>query len=334
MTPTTSTGQTGPRPPLPTTTRAVVVPAYGGPEGYEVRDVPLSPPGPGQVLLEVRAAGANPADWKRAAGVFGTDPADLPLRLGHEAAGVVLATGPGVEDVHVGDEVIAYPAPGAYAAHVVVAADDVFARPSTLSWDEAAGLMLVGVTAVHAATAVRIGADDVVLVHGAAGGVGSVLTQVAVARGATVIGTCSAVNDDAVAARGALPVRYGPGLLARVQAALIELGCDRVDAAVDTVGDEEALRSSVALVADRSRVATIAAFGDLAVELGVQRLGGGPGADPGHDVRARARAELADAAAQSRLHTTVWLSYRLEEVAEAHRASAAGHARGRIVLVP
>src|SRR5687768_6518848 len=96
-----------------TMTRAVVAPAYGGPEVLTVVDVDPGEPGPGEVLVEVRAAGVNPADWKSYTGAFGTDPARLPLRLGYEAAGVVVAVGPGVDGVRVGDAVIAHPVQGA-----------------------------------------------------------------------------------------------------------------------------------------------------------------------------------------------------------------------------
>jgi NADPH:quinone reductase-like Zn-dependent oxidoreductase len=105
---------------------AAVARAYGGPEVLSVIDVAVAEPGPGRVRIEVRAAGVNPFDHKMYSGAFGTDPANLPMRLGAEAAGVVTAvgadaTGP-AGPIQIGDEVIAYRAPGAYAAELIVPA--------------------------------------------------------------------------------------------------------------------------------------------------------------------------------------------------------------------
>jgi NADPH2:quinone reductase len=306
----------------------VVAPAYGGPEVLTLVDVDPGEPGPSQVLLEVRAAGVNPADWKSYTGAFGTDPSRLPLRLGFEAAGVVVAVGPGHHGVRVGDEVLT-PAHGAYADHVLVRADDVLVKPPTLAWEAAGGLLLTGATAAHTLHATAVGAGDTVLVHGASGGVGSMVVQLAVDRGATVIGTARRSHHDVVAALGAVPVEYGPGLADRVRA----LAPDGVDAAVDTAGTAEALDVSVELVADRGRVATVAAF-ERGAELGVRVLGNGPGADPGTDVRAAARRTLVDLAGAGRVRVRVGATFALADVAAAHRAGMAGTVTGKIVLVP
>ena len=148
-------------------TRAVVATAFGGPEVLAVIETPIRPPGPGEVLISVRAAGTNPIDYKVYSGVMGQDPARLPMRLGSEAAGVVTEVGDGAEGpsgrVAVGDEVIAYRIAGAYAADVTVPAVSVLPKPSTLSFEEASGLMLTGVTAAHALAVTRVGAGDTVL---------------------------------------------------------------------------------------------------------------------------------------------------------------------------
>ncbi|MFJ1967153.1 NADP-dependent oxidoreductase [Streptomyces sp. NPDC087903] len=311
----------------------VVASAYGGPEVLSVIDEPVPEPGPGQVRIAVRAAGVNPFDHKVYSGAFGTDPANLPLRLGSEAAGVVTAAGAGATGpagpVEVGDEVIAYPASGAYAADLVVPASSVVPKPAGLSWEQAGGLMAVGATAVHVLEAIGLRKGESVLVHGAAGGVGLTAVQLAVARGATVLATASPAKHDLLRDLGAIPIAYGPGLADRVRAA----APGGVHAAADLVGSDEAVDVSVELVADRSRIATIAGFGRGA-QAGIKLLGGGPGADPGTDVRAAARLQLTEAAEAGRLRVLVAGSYPLSEAAAAHRQIMTGHTSGKIVLVP
>ena len=308
-------------------TRVVLAPAYGGPEVLTVVDRPVGAPGPGQARVEVRAAGVNPADWKSYTGAFGTDPAALPRRLGLEVSGVVTAVGPG-GDVAVGDEVIGRVS-GGYAAELVVPTAALVPKPASLGWEPAAGLVLAGATAVHALTATGVGPGDTVLVHGAAGGVGLMAVQLAVLRGARVLGTVGGDGADLVGRFGAEPVRYGAGLADRVR----ELAPGGVDAALDLVGTDEAVDVSLELVADRRRVATIAAFGRAAAE-GIRALGGGPGADPGTELRDAARPELASLAGDGRLEVVVAGVFPLEEVAAAHRQGMAGHTHGKLVLIP
>ncbi|MFI1354516.1 zinc-binding alcohol dehydrogenase family protein [Streptomyces sp. NPDC020898] len=312
---------------------AVVASAYGNPEVLSVIDVAVPEPGPGQVRIAVRAAGVNPFDHKMYSGVFGTDPGKLPMRLGAEAAGVVTAvgahaTGP-AGPVEVGDEVIAYRAPGAYAAELVVPASSVVPKPAALSWEQAGGLMVVGVTAAHVLEVIGLRKSESVLIHGAAGGVGLMAVQLAVARGATVLGTASPGKHDLLRELGAVPIAYGPGLADRVRAAAPE----GVHAAADLVGTDEAVDVSVELVADRSRIATIAGFARGA-QAGIKLLGGGPGADPGTDIRAAARLRLTEAAEAGRLRVLIAGSYPLHEVAAAHRQVMTGRTSGKIVLVP
>jgi NADPH:quinone reductase-like Zn-dependent oxidoreductase len=309
----------------------VVATGYGGPEVLAVVDVPTPEPGPGEVRLAVRAAGVNPIDVKAYSGAFGTDPDRLPMRLGAEAAGVVTAVGPGAAGpagpVSVGDEVIAYRASGAYAAELVVPGEAVVPKPAGLGWEQAGGLLLTGVTAVHALEAATVGAGDTVLLHGGAGGVGLMAVQLAAERGARVIATASPAKHELLARLGAVPVAYGAGLADRIRA----IGA--VDAAVDTVGTDEAVDVSLALVPDRARIVTIAAFG-RAPQEGIRLIGGGPGADPGNEIRAAARLPLVEAAGAGRLEVLVAGAYGFAEAAAAHRAIAAGHTTGKIVLIP
>ncbi|MEO7371160.1 MAG: NADP-dependent oxidoreductase [Ilumatobacteraceae bacterium] len=312
--------------------RAVVATAFGGPDVLSIVDVEDLPPAAGQIAVAVRAAGVNPADAKMYSGAFGTD-IPLPIRVGMEASGVVTAVGTEAVgprgQLAVGDEVIMYRINGGYAERVVVDAATAVPKPDNITFEEAAGLFLTGATAVHALTAAAVERGDTVLVHGASGGVGQMAVQLAVLRGAHVIGTASAGRHDLVRALGAEPVSYGDGLADRVGA----LAPNGVDAAIDTVGTDEAVDVSLQLVADRSRIASIAAF-RRGREAGIKLLGGGPGADPGDELRSAARMELVDLVAAGKLKVSVAATYPLDQVVESQKAILSGHTTGKIVIVP
>jgi NADPH2:quinone reductase len=311
----------------------VVASAYGGPEVLAITDQPVADPAAGEARITVRASGVNPVDYKLYSGAMSRDPARLPLRLGFEAAGVVTAVGPGAASaagpLAVGDEVIAYRISGGYAADLVVAGDALVPKPPSLGWPEASGLMLAGATAWHALVATAVTAGDTVLMHGAAGGVGLMAIQLAIARGAAVIGTASPVRHELLRSLGAIPVAYGTGLADRVRAAAPQ----GIDAALDLVGTDEAIDVSLELVADRLRIATIAAS-RRGLADGIRALGGGPGADPGTEIRRAARPELARLAGQGSLRVLVAQTFPLGSAADAHRAIMAGHTSGKIALIP
>ncbi|MFJ4655738.1 NADP-dependent oxidoreductase [Nocardia sp. NPDC088792] len=321
---------------LTTKARTVRPTAYGSPDVLEIVSMPIPEPAAGQVVVQVRAAGVNPIDWKLYSGAFHEvddehqDSAgladDLP-RLGLECAGVVTAIGDDVRAFEVGDEVIVYPVTGAYADYVTAPATSLIPKPADLGWPEAGSLMLAGTTAVHALHAAGVGEGDTLLVHGGAGGVGSVVVQLATAAGATVIATAGAHNHELLRELGAIPVTYGAGLLDRVRAA----SPGPVTAAIDCAGGDEALDTSLELVADRQRIASIVA-GDRHVVAGIKALGYGPGQDAGTELRESARADLASRAVELRI--LIDTVYPLAEAARAHRAGIAGHAPGKLVLVP
>ena len=312
--------------------RAVAT-AFGGPEVVSIVDVEVGEPGPGEVVVDVRAVGTNPVDYKRFSGEFGKDESQLPIPLGSELAGVVTSVGAGAEGpmglIAVADEVAVYRVVGAYASEVIVPQDSVLPKPKALSFEEAGGLMLVGSTAVHCLASTAVKAGDTVVIHGASGGVGQLAVQLAVAAGARVIGTSSPSGHDLLRQFGAEPVVYGDGLLDRIRA----LAPDGVDAAIDTVGTDEALDVSVALVADRSRIATIAGF-QRGFTLGINVLGGAPGADPGTAIRSAARVELVRRAEAGELRVVVAKTYPLRQAAAALTDLASGHTHGKIVLIP
>jgi NADPH:quinone reductase-like Zn-dependent oxidoreductase len=311
----------------------VIATAYGGPDVLEIANEAPGEPGPGEALIEIRAAGVNPIDAKVYSGAMGADPGRLPLRLGSEASGVVTAVGPGTAGpagpVQVGDEVIAYRAPGSYAEEVVVPASALVPKPDTLDWAQASGLMVTGATAWHLLTATEVGAGDTVLIHGAAGGVGVMAVQLAVGRGATVVATASPANHDFLRELGAIPVEYGTGLMDRVRAA----APGGVDAALDLAGTDEALDVSFVLVPDRTRIATILSF-ERGLNTGIKVLGGAPGADPGTEIRDAARLDLARLAQDGSLRVFMSHTFPLAEAGRAHEAIAQGHTRGKIALIP
>jgi NADPH:quinone reductase len=307
---------------------AVIATGFGGPDVLSVIDEPVPEPGPGQVRIAVRAAGVNPVDWKMYSARPGADPALLPIRVGLEAAGVVTAAGPD-RLARVGDEVIAFRAPGAYAAELVVPAGSLVPKPASLGWPAAGGLMLTGVTAWHCLVAAGAAAGDTVLVHGGSGGVGAMAVQLAVLRGATVVATASPARHDFLRELGAVPVAYGPGLADRVRAA----APGGVDVALDMVGTDEAVDVSLELVADRARIVSIAAWARRQAD-GITTIGGGPGADPGAEIRNAARPELARLAGQGSLTVHVTQTFPLAQAAAAHRASMTGHTAGKIILIP
>lgn len=312
--------------------RAIVAPTWGEPELLRFEEVSTPAPAEGEVTIAVKAAGVNPADLKQLRGQFGRSEASLPLRLGNEVSGIVTAVGPNPAGVHgplsVGDEVVAFRVTGGYSEQRTVPAAAVLHKPAGLAWSEAAGLMLTGTTAFHMLHATGVTAGDHVLVHGASGAVGLLVVQLAVQRGAHVVGTASAANHDLVRGFGAEPVVYGPGLTERVRA----IFPGGVDVALDTVGSDEAVDVSVELVPDRSRIATIAAFA-RGGELGIGLLGGGPGADPGSAVRMSSRAELLELAGRGDLRVVIGREFPLEKAADALHLIASGHPGGKIVLL-
>lgn len=218
--------------------KAIIANSYGGPDVLEYTDRPEPKVGPDSFLIRVKAAGVNPVDWKIVAGYL--DPmvdVHFPLIPGWDVAGVVEAVGADATEYEVGDEVIGYVRKdevqhGTYAELVAAPVRTLARKPASLSWQQAAGLPLAGLTAYQALKRVGTKAGETVLVHAAAGGVGSLAVQIAVAQGARVIGTASERNHEFLRSLGAEPVTYGDGLADRVRA----LAPEGVDAAVDFVG--------------------------------------------------------------------------------------------------
>lgn len=298
---------------------------YGGPDVLKfTADAPEPKVGPDSVLVRAKAAGVNPVDWKiRQGKLDGLFPTDFPVIPGWDVAGVVERTGPAVSEFSPGDEVIGYVredhvSRGTYAELVAAPVRTLGRKPSRLSWAEAAGLPLAGLTAYQALTkALAVTDDDTVLIHAAAGGVGSLAVQIAVARGARVIGTAGPRNHDHLRALGAEPVAYGDGLLDRVR----RLAPGGVSAALDLVGGE-ALEVTPELLTASGRWASI--IDPSVTERGGRYVFVRP--DP-HDL-----STLASLADDGRLTVPVARTFPLAEAAAAQRLSEEGHTRGKIVL--
>ncbi|CAA9388657.1 MAG: hypothetical protein AVDCRST_MAG03-436 [uncultured Rubrobacteraceae bacterium] len=298
--------------------KAVVMDEFGGPGVLHVAERELPEPGAGQVRVRVRASGVNPFDGKVRSGrmqqMFTTE---LPAVLGLEISGVVDAVGSGVEGLAAGDEVLGHAEGGGYAEYAL--ATTVAPKPDGLGWAEAAALPVAAETALRVLDLLGVARGDTVLVHGAAGAVGTVAVQIAAARGATVVGTASEANHDYLRELGATPVVYGEGLIDRVRA----VAPDGVDAVFDVAG-QGALPDSIELRGGTSRIATIA--DPEAYRLGVT-FSGASARDAGE------LAELARQAADGRLRLTVARTYPLEEAPAAHASVDTGHGRGKIVLL-
>jgi NADPH:quinone reductase len=300
---------------------------FGGPEVLRCIDVDVPDPGHGQVTIDVRAAGLNPADAKHIAP--GQDPKLLPLSIGYEVAGVVTELGPGTDLASgggaVGDEVVASPITGGYTTAITVPASGVFAKPTTLDFAEAASLLLVATTAADLLHASGAREGETVLLHGAAGAVGVMVLQQARRLGVRVIGTASQSNFDYVRRFGGTPVQYGPGLLDRVRAA-----AEGVAAALDTVGSDEAADVSLALVGDRKRVVTIAAAprakADGYVFVGASNPESGP-------FRARARSGLLKQAQDGELVVPMAQTFAFDDAPAALTMLTSPHAPGKLALV-
>lgn len=303
--------------------KAITQQQYGGPDVLELTEQPAPKVGPDQVLVRVRSAGVNPVDWKLGAGYLDAiQEVTFPLVPGWDVSGVVEQVGVDAGEFAVGDEVIGYVRKdevrrGTYAQYVAAPVRTLARKPAALDWQQAAGLPLAGLTAYQGLHRLGVARGETVLIHAAAGGVGSLGTQLAVALGARVIGTASERNHDFLRDLGAEPVGYGEGLAERVRA----LAPEGVDAALDFVGDD-AVETSQQVLKKASRVLSVA----------------------DHDVRAKgghylfvrpdpadltALADLADA---GELTVSVDRALPLSEAAEAWRLSQQGRTRGKLVL--
>lgn len=293
----------------------------------EEYDVPS--PSRGEVTVEVRAAGMNPADYKHVAN--GQPSGGFPKAIGYEIAGVLTGVGPDTEIATgggaVGDEVLAFRVNGGWATELTVPAKDVLAKPASLPFDQAANLLLAGTTAAEMLHVTAASEGETILVHGASGAVGVSLLQQAALLGVRVVGTASEQRFDEVRRFGGEPVAYGDGLEERVRSA----APDGVAAALDCVGTDEAVDVSLALVADRDRIVTIAAM-HRAEQDGIRVIAGAIPESQAY--RDGVRADLIRLASSGRLEVPMVGSYPLANAVTAAELLRGQHPGGKLALVP
>jgi NADPH:quinone reductase-like Zn-dependent oxidoreductase len=303
--------------------RAVRFDEYGGVDVLKVVEVPRPIAGPGQVLVEVKAAGINPGEAKIREGLLHARwPATFPSGQGSDLAGIVAGTGSGVTGFAVGDEVIGFTDDRAsQAEYVIVEREHLTAKPAEVPWEVAGSLFVAGATAWAAVRAIELSEGDTVVVSGAAGGVGSLTVQLAKRAGATVIGLASPANHAWLTAHGVIPVAYGDGVADRIRQA-----AGKANAFIDTFGADY-VELALELGIEPSRIDTIANIAAVQ-KYGVKAAGNAAGAS------ASVLAELARLIAAGQLEVPVAATFPLSEVQDAYRRLASGHIHGKIVLLP
>lgn len=304
--------------------RAVRFDRYGGRDVLYVADVEMPTPGPGEVVVEVRAAGINPGEAAiRTGAMHEMFPATFPSGEGSDLAGVVTAVGPGVTEFGVGDEVLGFSLRrSSHATHTVVPVDQLIRKPAELSWVAAGSLYVVGATAYAAVRAVDPQPGETVAVSAAAGGVGSIAVQLLVLRKAVVLGIAGPGNADWLRAHRVIPIAYGDGLADRLRKA----APNGIDAFIDLFGPEY-VQLAVDLGVAPDRIDTIISF-QKAGEVGAKTEGSTDASTP------QVLAEMADLVASGAIDFDVAATYPLDRVADAYEELEQRHTHGKIVLLP
>lgn len=299
--------------------RVYVFNQYGGAEGEELIERPIPEPGAGELLVEVRAAGVNPVDWKIREGHLGRD-GQLPVPMGREVAGVVAAVGPGVEEFAVGHEVLGPVAPGqgGFADHALLRADQALAKPEEISFAVAATIPVAGTTAYDLTHEIQLETGQTLLVLGAGGGVGHLVAEIGRVHEFRVIGIASQNKRDLVESTGATFVAAGQ----EAPAAVRELTPQGVDLIVDLVGGQ-ALREVAPLATTPDRIVS-AADPQTATELG----GTGRSRDP------EAFEKITSVIGYEVITPRISGEYPLDQARQALAVVETGHAVGKTVIVP
>ncbi len=307
------------------TMQAVRIHRYGGPEVLEYEQAPRPKPGPGEVRVRVHAAGVNPVDWKIREGYLkGRVEHSLPLILGWDLSGVVEATGSGVTRLKAGDEVYSRPdiaRDGAYAEYIVVREAEVARKPESIDHLQAAAIPLAALTAWQSLfDAAGLSADQKVLIHAAAGGVGSFAVQLAKWRGAYVIGTASRRNQELVQSLGADEI-------IDYEKRRFEDAVRDVDVVFDTIGGDTQKRSWKVLKKGGILVSILGPpSAEEAAAHGVRQ------ASVFVQPNAAELTELAKLVESGKLKPLIETVLPLPEARHAHELSQTGHTRGKIVL--
>lgn len=312
--------------------RAIVYTEIGSPAVLHLIEVPDPVAARGEVVVRIEAAGANPIDAKLRGGKRPSPPITEPRPVGFDGAGVIEALGEGVDDFAVGDRVAIRDGHGTYSSALAIPTENLAKLPDSVTTAEGAGIGIPAGTAYQALRSLGVAEGDVLLVHGGSGAVGQAAVQFAVAWGATVIATGSPARHDQLRELGALPVAYGDGLLDRVR----EVASSPVTVALDCAGTDEAIEASLALVADRDRIATIVRGPDAA-SFGIRAFSGGsPVPLTAQELAWRAEALPETIALLDAGDFTIELGPQLPlaEAARAHELMESGAASGKIILLP
>jgi NADPH:quinone reductase-like Zn-dependent oxidoreductase len=292
---------------------------YGGPEVLRLGEAPEPHAGPGQIRIVVRAASVNPIDGKIRSGAYAKGKAMEGTGYpGFDASGVVDEVGEGVTGVAVGDDVFGL-GRNTQAEYAVL--DSWARKPASVDWAVAAGVGTVAEAAERVLRLLGVTKGTTLFIDGGSGGVGATASQIAKARGATVIASASEANQDYLREIGAIPVVYGKGMVERVRALVV----DKIDAVLDTAG-KTPIEDLISLAPEPTQVVTIANFG--AAASGARVASSGPDSQP-----VKALTEAAELLEQSKL-VIKFQTFPFERAAEAYQISQDGHARGKLVLVP
>ncbi|NNN02429.1 MAG: NADP-dependent oxidoreductase [Acidimicrobiaceae bacterium] len=290
---------------------------YGDISHLTVVEEATREPGSGEVRVAVEASGVNPVDWKIVLGYLREFmPLEMPAVPGNEGSGIVVALGADVEGWAVGDPVVWSSRAGSYRSEIILPVESLVRRPESLSAEAAAVLPIAAGTAYAGLLQIGLGANDVLLVHGAAGGVGVAVVQIARHLGARVIGTASANNHEFLRSLGAEPVTYGEGLVERV------LALATPSAVYDAAGGEANVAATTQLVSDLSRVVSAVpdAFAAAAqIPIVVHR--------------ADELSAVVLLAGEGVVQLPIAERFSLREALRALQLSQEGHVRGKIVLL-
>ncbi|WP_435945487.1 NADP-dependent oxidoreductase [Dryocola sp. BD586] len=299
--------------------KAVRYSEYGGPEVMYITDIAMPAPQAGEIRITVSAAGVNPSDWKRRAGMYRDfDEVEFPAGLGVEASGIVDQLGAGVQGVLPGDAVFGL---GRNTAAEYAILTHWVHKPAQMSFEAAGSISVVTETALRSLDDLQLKPGETLFVSGAAGGIGTAVVQIARSRGINVIGSASLKNHDYLRRLGATPTTYGPGLRERV----CKLAPQGVDAALDVAGSG-IIPQLIAIAGIPSRVVSVA---DFSAEQYGARFSKGPPEDPDGVLT-----EINRLFRDERYAIPVEKTYPLEKTAEAHEVSAGGHVTGKLVIVP
>jgi NADPH:quinone reductase-like Zn-dependent oxidoreductase len=303
--------------------KAVRFDKYGDRSVLYIAEVDEPTPTEGRVVVKVRAAGINPGEAAiRGGAMEARFPSTFPSGEGSDFAGVISAVGPDVEDFIVGDGVLGWSFErSSHAEYVSVPADQLIHKPAALGWLEAGGLYVVGVTAFAAVDAINVQEGDIVAVSAAAGGVGTLVVQLLLLRGATVLAIASESNHQWLEAKGAIPVAYGENLKADLQAA----APTKIDAFIDLFGPEY-IDLALDLGVAPERIETIISFA-RAAEVGAQTKGSGDATNT------EVLAYMADLVASGQIEFPIAATFPLEQVSNAFELLEQGHTHGKVVLV-